>query len=536
MSEKHRQIVGQVINGEFELRKYLGGSESKDVFLAGRRDSDVQMAIKLIAVDRVNPERQLSQWKLASTLSNPHLLRIFDNGRCYLNQSNFLYVVIEYAEENLSQILPQRPLTPAEARDMLLPTLDALAYLHAKSFVHGHVKPANIMAIDDVVKLSTDGLVSMRDRTPSLLYTASVYDPPEAASGALSTASDVWSLGMTLVEALTQRLPGIEKNSPTPVSLPENLPAPFAEIVRGCLIADPARRSTVAQIAAQLTSPASISQSAASTPVMAVPSPAAPPPAIRPPAAPPRPAAFSLQGPPASSDAKQTPAAVREKIKKRGYLIPVVAATLVLAAIFGGARLLNRHEAQSVWPAAPSSPATSSPSYPPGSSSDNELSSASQPLAHSTQQKNPPRSKSFSATASSDLRPGKQAQSQASRNSGAMPAVPFNAAVKTSGNARVPGEVLQQSLPDISTKAKDSIRGKVRIEVKVHVDSSGSVTGAELISPGPSKYFADLTMKSARRWEFTPAKINGQYVPSEWILRYEFTNSGVRAYSEETAP
>ena len=75
-----------------------------------------------------------------------------------MGQVRLLYVVMEYAEENLSEILPQRPLSSAEARDMLPPVLDALAYLHGKGFVQGRLKPSNIMAVADQVKLSSDGL------------------------------------------------------------------------------------------------------------------------------------------------------------------------------------------------------------------------------------------------------------------------------------------------------------------------------------------------------------------------------------------
>jgi hypothetical protein len=47
--------------------------------------------------------------------------------------------VMKYAEENLSQILPHWPLTPAEGREMLEPVLDVLVYVHGQGFVHGHI-------------------------------------------------------------------------------------------------------------------------------------------------------------------------------------------------------------------------------------------------------------------------------------------------------------------------------------------------------------------------------------------------------------
>jgi serine/threonine protein kinase len=118
-------------------------------------------AIKLLPAPPEESELQLSQWDLVAKLSHPHLIRLFQMGRCQLGNMGLLYVVMEYAEENLLQILPHRPLTPAEAREMLEPVLDALAYVHGQGFVHRHIKPANIMAVEDQLKISSDGLCRM---------------------------------------------------------------------------------------------------------------------------------------------------------------------------------------------------------------------------------------------------------------------------------------------------------------------------------------------------------------------------------------
>jgi len=122
----------------------------------------------------------------------------------------------------LLQFLPQRPLTPAEARDVLAPTLQGLAFLHGDGLVHGHVRPSNILAIDDQLKLSSDGVFSIDEHAeqghlpaaeprqsifPAGMRHVSPYDPPEIAKGIISPAGDVWSLGITLVEALTQHSP-----------------------------------------------------------------------------------------------------------------------------------------------------------------------------------------------------------------------------------------------------------------------------------------------------------------------------------------
>jgi TonB family protein len=255
MTRDLRQWEGQTVNG-FLLRQYLGGSERSAVFLTERRGRELQKAaIKLIPADPANIEIQLSRWELAATLSHPHLLRLFETGRCQLDNVSMLYVIMEYADENLAQILPQRPLTPAEAREMLEPALDALAYVHGKSFVHSRLKPSNILAVRDQLKLSSDSLLRIGDPAGTGAR-LSVYDAPEIASGKISPASDAWSLGMTLMEALTQRLPSRDGMA-EPV--PETVPSPFMGIAHCCLRRDPERRCTVAEVAERLRSTSSSS-------------------------------------------------------------------------------------------------------------------------------------------------------------------------------------------------------------------------------------------------------------------------------------
>jgi TonB family protein len=109
-------------------------------------------------------------------------------------------------------------------------------------------------------------------------------------------------------------------------------------------------------------------------------------------------------------------------------------------------------------------------------------------------------------------------------------------APKTSTVSPARGEVLDQVLPDVSEKARGTISGKVRVGVRVHVDPSGNVSQAELDSPGPSKYFADQALKAARRWEFNPPEVNGHSVPSEWLIRFEFSQSGTKAFPKQVTP
>jgi TonB family protein len=89
-------------------------------------------------------------------------------------------------------------------------------------------------------------------------------------------------------------------------------------------------------------------------------------------------------------------------------------------------------------------------------------------------------------------------------------------------------------MPDVPQKAQDTIRGTVRVSVRVAVDGSGNVTEARLESPGPSRYFANLAMTAARDWKFAPASLKRPAPASEWILRFEFERNGTRASAQST--
>ena len=172
---------------------------------------------------------------------------LFCTGRCEFEDEDLLYVVTEYADETLSQILPERPLSPREAREMLGPVLGALSYLHQRGLTHGHLRPTNIMVIDDRVKLSPDFGWCSRTR--------SIYDPPEAGAGNVVPAADIWSLGILLVETLTQQPPAWDRSEDGEPEIPAGIPEPFFTICRECLRTDPERRATLAGIGALLNPP-----------------------------------------------------------------------------------------------------------------------------------------------------------------------------------------------------------------------------------------------------------------------------------------
>jgi TonB family protein len=250
MIEMQKKWVGSTVDGRFSLQSYLGGSDHSAVFLTSRQDAagnSHNAAIKLIPA-AANADAQLQNWQQTSELSHPNLIRVFEAGRCDLDGTPLLYVVEECAEENLAQILPDRVLTAEEAKGMLPSVLRALQFVHAKGLVHGRIQPSNILAMGEQVKLSTDSLSAPGEEPHG---TPSMYDPPEAATGQISTAADIWQLGMTIVEVLTQHLPSWDRARGTGMSAPEvpvTVPEPFRAIAVRCLQVDPEKRLTIREM------------------------------------------------------------------------------------------------------------------------------------------------------------------------------------------------------------------------------------------------------------------------------------------------
>jgi TonB family protein len=592
MSESWKQWEGQVVDAKFPLSRYLGGSEHSAVFLTERSAPPQKAAIKFIQVDEPDAELQLFRWKHAAKLSHPHLLRIFESGRCRLGDFDLLYVVMEYAEENLSQFLPQRPLTPAEARDVLTPTLQAITFLHGEGLVHGHVRPSNILAIEDQLKLSSDGVFSIADHAdqshlpapqPQQSVAASLrhpspYDPPEIAKGLIFPAGDIWSLGITLVEALTQHLPASAGSAAQDPVVPDTLPAVFLDIARHCLQRDPLRRWTVAEIAARL-NPGSIAPSASAakpvylpspTPIAAPPAPAVPPAATSHAPVPAslataktesaRPAPPPLSKPPIhiqtvavrGTSTRPRYDLVQPSLKrppllplpKFNYLPLAIVAALVLTAIFLAPRLLHHRapEQQAAAVEAPQPPSAAKPT-PAAAHTKNPSKSAQKspsPAISATSQSSP-RTSPLASQSSLQKASDKRTLNSSTPAPVALTSVASSSRVDSApkpaaAGSVTQGEVLDQVMPDVSSRARATIRGTVRVTVRLHVDPTGNVASAELFSPGPSKYFADQALQAAHRWDFAPAKVDGHAVASNWLVRFEFTPSITKVQPTQSTP
>jgi TonB family protein len=239
---------GRLVDGRFPLRQWLGGSDHSVVFLTERSGAG-KAVIKLIAVSdhsasNHEDENRLSRWAVTARISHPNLIRLFEFGRCQIEDDRFLFVVMEYAEENLGQIVPQRQLAPAEVAEMLPPIIEALSFLHEQGFVHGGIKPSNIFAVENRVKISADNLhhIGERGDRQDVLYSA-----PEAAAS-LSPASDVWSVGMLLITVLSNLEPGEQEHHGAYVPVPGVVPEPYRTIAQHSLRTNPEERCKLNEI------------------------------------------------------------------------------------------------------------------------------------------------------------------------------------------------------------------------------------------------------------------------------------------------
>src|SRR5215831_14778625 len=279
--EEWKSWEGRVVE-VFPLQQWLGGSDHSAVFLTEIPGASQRAAIKLVeAATGPDAEQQASRLRAAAKVSHPNLLRVFQAGQTTIDDTNVVYVVMECADDDLSQILPTRPLENTEVSALLPPLLGALSHLHGNGLVHGRIKPSNVLAVGDRLKLSSDQIAPFANQN-SHHRRRDAYDAPETAAGIVSPAGDVWSLGATLVAALTQKVSFGEDAQRDP-GLPASLSEPYRTIARECLHLDPKKRWSLQQIEAQLKPETkSVTPPAVTTPAASSPVPAASAPVITP--------------------------------------------------------------------------------------------------------------------------------------------------------------------------------------------------------------------------------------------------------------
>ena len=482
-SEVWTNWQGHVINGVYSLGRFLGCSDHSGVFLTTAAEHPAEVAIKLVPTNRALAECLLPRWKRAGGLAHPHLLRLSEWGGCQLDGLPYLYTVMEYADQTLAQLLLHRALTEDEAREMLLPALDALAFLHGRNLVQGQLKPSNILVVGDQLKLASDTIRRVSDTAVSG-NAPTLYDPPEARYGSGSPAGDVWALGVSLFEALTRRPLSSPSGPGDAVVLPPDFSPALRDLLTRCLSRNPQDRPSVSELITWARGGAAGPAQAATIPPVTIQPPPVmiqPPPVTLVPPQPttPEPVSQSTVPPQVVTEAARPAASAVQSSRERTLLTAVLGAVAAVALSWTGLRMLGTHRTPDPTLAPAQSPA-GSPSQTPGSA----------------------------APATAELR-------------ASLPAV-STAKAGRSGVATSPA-ALHEVTPEVPWSARRTIRGHIRVWVRVIVDPDGSVFAADTDRTGPSSYFERVAIEAAKKWTFAPVDTQSRRTMQ---VRFDFSRTG----------
>ncbi len=88
--------------------------------------------------------------------------------------------------------------------------------------------------------------------------------------------------------------------------------------------------------------------------------------------------------------------------------------------------------------------------------------------------------------------------------------------------------IVHEEIPEVSQRSRASIRGTIRVAIRVTVDRSGKVIAQTPETRGSSRYFARVAGEAAKKWRFIPAD---RAKSRQWLLHFEFTRGGAAAHA-----
>src|ERR671916_1086025 len=215
MSRMTEQI-GRVLGGRYRLLSPLGSGASAQVYLADDVRLRRQVAVKILHPALADDESFLRRFRAeaqsAASLSHPHLLAVYD----WSGDDETPFLVTEHLSGgSLRSVLDGgHRLSPSQALVVGLEAARALDHAHRQGFAHRDVKPANLLFGDDRrLRVADFGLAralaeaAWTEPEGVVLGTARYVSPEQAAGGSLDGRSDVYSLALVLVEAVTGEVP-----------------------------------------------------------------------------------------------------------------------------------------------------------------------------------------------------------------------------------------------------------------------------------------------------------------------------------------
>jgi len=235
--------LGRVI-GAYTLTKRLGSGGMGEVWLAQRTQGEFEqrVALKLMfpgpdaALERFKAERQI-----LARLEHPNIARLYDGG---ITEEGWPWMAMEYVDGEDLLSWCERSQAPLERRlELFLEICDAVAFAHSHLVVHRDLKPGNIfVTAAGRVKLLDFGIAkllareSSADATQTALLSPAYAAPEQLDGGAITTATDVFALGVTLYQLLSARLPWQIERAPLGAALMRVIggvpPAPPSKVAK----------------------------------------------------------------------------------------------------------------------------------------------------------------------------------------------------------------------------------------------------------------------------------------------------------------
>jgi non-specific serine/threonine protein kinase/serine/threonine-protein kinase len=205
------RLAGSLI-GPYRIIRPLGRGGMGTVFLAMREEGDFtqKVAIKLVRGGQSLVQRFRQERQILAGLEHPNIAHLVDGGT---TADGLPYLVMEYVDgtpiDAFARNLPQ-----AEKLRLFLDLCDAVQYAHRSLVIHRDIKPANVLVTGDgTPKLLDFGIAKLAApetraaATPTRLMTPEYASPEQLLGRPVTTATDVYSLGVLLFELLTGAKP-----------------------------------------------------------------------------------------------------------------------------------------------------------------------------------------------------------------------------------------------------------------------------------------------------------------------------------------
>lgn len=265
--------VNQLLGQRYRTAELLGTGGASSVYRATDENLGRDVAVKVFnpsTSDDDDYRRQHTETLLLATLNHPGLVTLHDAG-LHEDESGRTtsFLVMEIVDgRDLRKLLKAERLEPLEVAQLGADLADALAYIHSQGVIHRDVKPANILLYrageQDTrlySKLTDFGIArmvnaTMATATGATIGTANYLSPEQAHGSVVDTASDIYSLGLVLLECLTgqKAFPGAVVEAAVARLLrdpevPDSLGPVWATLLTRMTTRDPAQRPDAHEVA-----------------------------------------------------------------------------------------------------------------------------------------------------------------------------------------------------------------------------------------------------------------------------------------------